>query len=67
MSKINISALDDVKKLAKHVSTKVSFKLLLGKDIFTMTYVDLEYETSIFLVIWNYDRTKISFAFISAR
>ena len=47
------------KWLAKQISTKVTFKLLLWKDIFTVTYVDLVNENSIFFVIWNYDRTKI--------
>jgi len=38
-------------RLAKHISTKVSSKLLLGKDMFTLTLVDFEYETSV--SIWH--------------
>jgi len=34
------------KLLAKPISTKVASKLLLGKHKFTLTYDDLEYETS---------------------
>jgi hypothetical protein len=41
------------KWLAKHISTKVSFKLLLGNDMFTLTLVDLEYETSV--SIWEFE------------
>ena len=41
------------KWLAKHISTKVPSKLLLGKDMFTLTYVNLEYETSI--CIWEFE------------
>jgi len=39
------------KLLAKHIRTKVSFKILLGKGMFTLTFVDLENETSI--SIWG--------------
>ena len=38
---------------------KVPSKLLLGKHMFTLTYIDLEYETRFSFVIWNDDRTKI--------
>jgi len=41
------------KKLANHISTKVPSKLLLGKDMFTLTLVDLEYETSV--SIWEFE------------
>jgi len=47
---------------------KFSSKLTLGKDIFTLTYVELEYETSV--SIWEFEMmiyTNDSFAFISAR
>ena len=37
----------------KHISTKVSFKIPIRKDMFTLTYVDLEYETSI--SIWEFE------------
>jgi len=44
-------------------------KLLLGKDMFTVTLVDLNMKTEfLFLGIWNDDRTEmIVFAFISGR
>ena len=46
------------KWLDKHISTKLSFKITIRKDIFTLTYVDLEYETNISSWnIWNDDRT----------
>ena len=35
------------KLLAKHIVLKVPSKLLLGKDMFTLTLVDIEYETSV--------------------
>ena len=38
----------------------MSSKLQFGKDMFTLTYVDLEYETSIsFFGIWIDDRTEM--------
>jgi len=43
MSSIHFSALNNVKLLAKNISTKVPSKLLLGKDMFTLTLVDFEY------------------------
>ena len=41
------------KWLAKHISTNGSSKLLVGKDMFTLTLVDLEYETSV--SIWEFE------------
>ena len=41
------------KYLAKHISSKVPSKLLLGKDMFLLTLVDLEYETSV--SIWEFE------------
>jgi len=34
------------KTLAKHISTKVTFKLLQGTDMFTLIYVYVEYENN---------------------
>ena len=46
------------KWLPKHISTKVSFKITTLKDMFTLTFVDLEYDTSFSIWdIWNHDRT----------
>ena len=45
MSNIHFSGLDNVKMTC--VTHKFSSKLLLGKDMFTLTFVDLENETSI--------------------
>ena len=39
------------KFLAKHISTKVCFKITIRKTHVYMTYVDFEYETSI--SIWE--------------
>ena len=35
------------KLLAKHINTKVPSKLLLGNHMFTLTLVDLEYDTRV--------------------
>jgi len=53
MSNIHFQSSIMTKCLAKHISTNVSFKLLLGKYIFKSTYVELEYETSI--SIWEFE------------
>jgi hypothetical protein len=45
------------KLLAKHISTKVSSKLLLGKDMLSLTFVDLEKETSI--SIWEFEMMNV--------
>ena len=42
------------KWLAKHISTKVSSKITIRKDMFTLTFVDLENETSI--SIWELEK-----------
>ena len=48
------------KWLSNQISTKGPSNILLGKDMFTLTLVDLEYETSISILgIWKDDRTKI--------
>ena len=48
------------KWLAKHISTNVSSKLLVGKYIFTLTLVVLEYVTIVYyLEIWNDYPTKM--------
>ena len=47
------SALDNFKMIAKYISTKVSFKLLLGKDMFTLKLFEVEYETSV--SIWDFE------------
>jgi len=39
------------KRLANHISNKFPSKLLLGKNMFTLTFVEIEYETSI--SIWE--------------
>ena len=56
---INIQLSIMSKWLFKHISTKVSLKLLLGKVMFTLTLVDLEYETCFYLGIQSDDRTKM--------
>ena len=50
MSNIQFPSLDNVKMTC---ITQVSLKLLLGKDMFTLTFVDLENETSI--SIWEFE------------
>jgi len=41
------------KSIAKHISTIVSFKITIRKNMFTLTIVDLESESSI--SIWEFD------------
>jgi len=41
------------KCLANHISPKVSFKLSIRKNMFSLTLVDLEYKTSI--SIWDFE------------
>ena len=53
MSNFQFSALDNVKMNAKHISTKVSYKIIIGKDMYTLTLVDLEYENSD--SIWEFE------------
>ena len=51
------SAHDNVKWLAKRISTKVSFKILLGKGMFkTWPWIWNQY---FYFVFWNDDRTKL--------
>ena len=45
MSNIHFSGLDNVKMTC--ITNKILSKLLLGKDIFSLTFVDLKNETSI--------------------
>ena len=45
------------KCLAKHISTKVSFKITIRKRHFTLTFVDLENETSI--SIWEFEMMNV--------
>ena len=56
------------KWLAKHISTKVSFKITIRKIHVTLTFVDLENETSI--SIWEFEKMNVLkniFVFFSAR
>ena len=57
MYKIHFSGLDNVKMTCQTISTKVTSKLLLGKDMFTLTLVDLENETSI--SIWEFEMMNV--------
>ena len=51
MSNIHFSGLDNVKMNC--ITHKFSSKLLLRKDVFILTFVDLENETSI--SIWDFE------------
>ena len=42
---------------AKHISTKVSFKITIRKQMYTHTFVDLENETSI--SIWEFEKMNV--------
>ena len=53
MSNIHISVLDSVKMTGQTQCTKVSLNITIRKKIFTLTYVDLVYETSI--SIWEFE------------
>jgi uncharacterized membrane protein len=55
MSNILLSGLDNVK--ITRITHKFPSKLLLGKDMFTLTFVDLENETSI--SIWEFDKMNV--------
>jgi len=55
MSNIHISGLDNVKMTC--ITHKLPSKLLLGKDIFTLTFVDIENETSIY--IWEFEKMNV--------
>ena len=54
MSNIHFSGHDNVKMTC---ITQVSSKLLLGKDMFTLTFVDLENENSISL--WEFEKMNV--------
>ena len=54
MSNIHFSGLDNVKMTC---ITKFPSKLLLGKDMFTLTFVDLEYETT--ASIWEFEMMMV--------
>ena len=55
MSNILFSGLDNVKITC--ITYKFLSKLLLGKDMFTLTFVDLEKETSI--SIWEFEKMNV--------
>ena len=58
MSNINFSGLDNVKMtLANTYVLKFPSKLLLGKGMLTLTFVDLENETSI--SIWEFEKMNV--------
>ena len=52
MSNIHFSGLDNVKMTC--ITHKFPSKLLLGKDMFTLTFVDLENET--IFSIWEFEK-----------
>ena len=62
MSKIHFSGLDNVKWLAKHISTKVSFKITNRK---THVYIDIrwpwKWNQYFYLGIWENERPKLIF------
>ena len=55
ISNIHFLGLDNVKMTC--ITHKFTSKLLLGKDSFTLTFVDLENETSI--SIWELEKMKV--------
>jgi len=55
MSSIHFSGLDNVQMTCK--THKSPSKLLLGKDMFTLTFVDLENET--ICSIWEFEKMKV--------
>ena len=54
MSYIHFSGLDNVKMTC---ITQVSFKITIRKDMFILTFVDLENETSI--SIWQFEKMNV--------
>ena len=54
MSNIHFSGHDNVKMTC---ITQVSFKITISKDMFTLTFVDLENETSI--SIWLFEKMNV--------
>ena len=57
MSNIHFSGLDNAKWIAKHISNNFPSKLLLGKDMFTLTFVELENEITI--SIWEFEMMNV--------
>ena len=55
MSNIHFSGLDNVKLTC--ITHTFPSKLLIGNDMFTLTFVDLENETSI--SIWEFEKMKV--------
>ena len=55
MSNIHFSGLDNVRMTC--IRHKFPSKLLLGKDMFTLTFVDLKKETSI--SIWEFEKMNV--------
>ena len=55
MSNLQFSVLDNVKMTC--ITHKFTSKLLLGNDMFTLTFVDLENETSI--SIWGFEKMNV--------
>ena len=55
MSKIHYSGLDNVKMTC--ITNNFTSKLLLGRDMLTLTFVDLENETSI--SIWEFEKMNV--------
>ena len=55
MSNIHFPGLDNVKMNC--ITHKFPSKLLLGKDVFTLIFVDLEHETSIY--IWEFEKMNV--------
>ena len=55
ISNIHFSGLDNVKITC--ITHKFPSKLLLGKDMFTLTFVDLQNETSI--SIWEFEKLNV--------
>ena len=57
MSNIQFSALDNVKMTCQTYVLKIPSKLLLGKDMFALTFVDLENETR--NSIWEFEMMNV--------
>ena len=55
MSNIHFSGLDNVKMTC--ITHKIHSKLPLGKYMFTLTFVDLENETS--MSIWEFEKMNV--------
>ena len=57
MSNIHFSGLDNIKMTCQTQVLKIPSKLLLGKDMFALTFVELENETSI--SIWVFEMMNV--------